>query len=192
MIIFPKGGTMKTGVALSLLFTLLALPSTGTGSWAGPRTAPFRIAAEDGGDGGANLNIIVRQVSFTPDVAHVGDTIRIEVVIEDVDEGYRTMPSRILANKRPVASRLFTFGWSKGNRIYRETFLWDTKGAAPGEYRITADYFLQADSSPFDNEMTVTRPLILVPAGAPFPAGAPAGGTATEKDPRWGNMRLGG
>ncbi len=183
---------MKPGIPLSLLLALLAFPSTGTDSWAGPRAAPFRMAAEDGGDGGPNINIIVRQVSFTPAVAHVGDTIRIEVVVEDVDEGYRSMPSRILANRKQVASRLFTFGLSKGNRIYRETFLWDTKGAAPGEYRITADYFLREDSSPFDNEMTVTQPLILVPSGAPFPDGKPGGGTATEKDPRWGEMRLGG
>jgi hypothetical protein len=172
------------------MFALLALPATGTDSWAGPRAAPFRIASENGG-GNININIIVRQVSFTPAVAHVGETIRVEVVIEDVDEGYRTMPSRILANGKPVASQLFTFGLSKGGRIYREAFLWDTKGAAPGEYRIKADYFLWEDSSPFDNEMTVTQPLVLVPAGAPFPAGTSAGGTATEKDPRWGEMRLG-
>jgi hypothetical protein len=183
---------MKPGNALSLLLTLLVFPSTGADSWAGPRPVPFRISMEDGGDGGANINIIVRQVSFTPAVAHVGDTIRIEVVVEDVDEGYRSMPSRILANRKPVASRLFTFGWSKGQRVYRETFLWDSKGAAPGEYKITADYYLREDSSPFDNEMTVTQPLVLVPAGAPFPDGKPGGGTATEKDPRWRDMQLGG
>lgn len=183
---------MKPGVAVSLLLALLTLPSTGTDAWAGPPKAPFRVAAENGGDGGANINIIVRQVSFTPAVAHVGDTIRIEVVIEDVDEGYRTIPSRILANGKQVAGKLFTFGWSKGSRIYRESFLWDTKGAAPGEYKITADYFLREDSSQFDNEMAVTQPLLLVPAGAPFPPGTSAGGTATEKDPRWGDKRLGG
>ncbi len=127
------------------------------------RAAPFLIAAEAGG-GGANINIIVRQVSFSPAVAHVGETIRIEVAIEDVDEGQLTLPSRILANRKPVASQLFTFGFSKGDRIYWETFLWDTTGAAPGEYRIKPDYFLWEDSSPFDNEMTVTQPLILVPA----------------------------
>ena len=183
---------MRPRIALPLLLALLALPPTGTDSWAGSRTAPFRIAAENGGDGNANVNIIVRQVSFTPDVAHVGEPIRVEVVIEDVDEGYRTMPSRILANGKQVASKLFTFGFSKGNRIYRETFLWDTKGASPREYKIKADYFLHEDSSPFDNEMTVTQPLILVPVGAPFPDGKTPGGTATEKDPRWKGERPGG
>lgn len=183
---------MKPRAPHLLMFALLALPWTPADSWAGPRAAPFRIASENGGGGNININIIVRQVSFTPAVAHVGETIRVEVVVEDVDEGYRTLPSRILANGKPVASQLFTFGLSKGNRIYRETFLWDTKGAAPGEYRIKADYFLWEDSSPFDNEMAVTQPLILVPAGAPFPAGKPAGGTATEKDPRWKGERVGG
>jgi hypothetical protein len=183
---------MRPRTALFPLLALLALSTNGTGAWAGPPAAPFRVAAEDGGNGNLNMNIIVRQVSFTPAVAHAGDAVRIEVVVEDVDEGYRTIPSRILANGKQVASKLFTFGWSKGSRVYRETFLWDTKGAAPGEYKIVADYFLGEDSSPFDNEMAVTQPLILVPAGAPFPDGRPGGGTATEKDPRWKGDRSGG
>lgn len=179
---------MRQKGARLLLFALLTLPWTGPDAWAGPRMA-FRIAAENGGNGGPNINLIVRQVSFTPAVARVGETIRIDVVVEDVDEGYRTIPSRILANGKQVASQLFTFGFSKGNRIYKESFSWDTKGAAPGEYKIRADYFLMEDSSPFDNEMTVTQPLILVPDGAPFPEGKPAGGTATERDPRWKGER---
>ena len=183
---------MSPRIALFLLLALPALPAAVTDAWAGSRTAPFRIAAENGNGGNLNINIIVRQVSFTPAVARVGDAVRIEVVVEDVDEGYRTIPSRILANGKPVASQLFTFGSSKGSRIYRESFLWDTKGAAPGEYKIKADYFLWEDSSPFDNEMGVTQPLILVPAGAPFPDGKAGGGTATEKDPRWKGDRSGG
>ena len=50
--------------------------------------------------------------------------------------------------------------------------------------RIKADFFFFEDSSPFDNDMTVKQPLILVPAGGPFPGGQPAGGTATEGDPQ--------
>ena len=50
--------------------------------------------------------------------------------------------------------------------------------------RIKAYFFFFEDSSPFDNEITVKQPLILVPAGAPFPAGQSAGGTATETDPQ--------
>ena len=160
---------MKRFIAPVLLSVLLAIPVAGENAHARPPVTPFRLAAEDGGDGGPNINIIVRQLSFTPAVARVGDTIRIEVVIEDVDEGHLSIPARILANGKPVASQLFTFGFSKGNRIYRETFQWNTKGTAPGEYKIKADYFFLRDSSPFDNEMTATQPLILVPEGAPFP-----------------------
>jgi hypothetical protein len=186
----PREENMKPGVALALLFGLLAMHSTGTESWAGSRVAGFRFSGEMGG--GPFINLIVRQVSFTPAVAHVGETIRVEVVLEDVAEGQQTLQARILANKKRVASKLFTFGWSKGERIYKETFLWDTKGVSPGEYKITADFFLHDDSSPFDNEMTVTQPLILVPAGAPFPDGKSAGGTATERDPRWKGEQVGG
>jgi hypothetical protein len=183
---------MKRFFALGLLSVLLAIPAAGGNAIAGPPVTPFRLAGNDGGDGGMNINIIVRQLSFTPAVARVGDTIRIEVVIEDVDEGYLSIPARILANGKQVASQLFTFGFSKGNRIYRETFQWNTKGTAPGEYKIKADYFLQQDSSPFDNEMTAAQPLILVPEGAPFPEGKAGGGTATETDPRWKEKRAGG
>ena len=183
---------MNIGASRLLLFALLAVPCTGADSWSAPPAAPLRVAAENGGNGGGNVNIIVRQVSFTPAVARAGETIRIDVVIEDVDEGYLTIPAQILANGKTVSRGLFTFGLSKGNRIYRQTFDWNTKGASPGEYRIKADYFFLRDSSPFDNEMTVTQPLILVPEGAPFPEGKPAGGTATETDPRWKGERPGG
>src|SRR5512139_3742086 len=130
---------MKRLLAVGLLCVLLANPVAGGIALAGPRP-PIVLAGMDGGDGGPNINIIVRQLSFTPAVAHVGDTIRIEVVIEDVDEGYKSIPARILANGKQVASQLFTFGFSKGNRIYRESFQWNTTGAAPGEYKIQADY----------------------------------------------------
>jgi hypothetical protein len=183
---------MKRFFTLSLLSALLAVPFAGENACAGPSMTPFRVAAEDGGGGGPNINIIVRQVSFTPAVARVGDTIRIEVVVEDVDEGYLSIPARILANGKPVAHELFTFGWSKGNRIYRDTYQWNTSGVAPGEHKVKADYYFVQDSSPFDNEMTVTQPLILVPAGAPFPEGKAGGGTATETDPRWKDKRVGG
>ena len=50
--------------------------------------------------------------------------------------------------------------------------------------RIKADFFFFEDSSPFDNDMTMKQPLILVPSGGPFPRGQSAGGTATETDPQ--------
>lgn len=103
----------------------------------------------------------------------------------------KTIPARILANDKSVADQLFTFGWDPGITNYTVQFQWNTGGAAPGEYRIKADFSFFEDTSPFDNFMTVKQPLILVPAGTPFPDGQPAGATATETDPRankWWNQ----
>jgi len=133
-----------------------------------------------------NLNLGVQQVSFTPARAHVGDTIQITVRVANLgDSGVsKTIPVRMLANGKRVADQLFTFGWDPGITNYTVQFQWNTAGAAPGEYGIKADFSFFEDSSPFDNYMTVKQPLILVPAGAPFPDGQPAGGTATETDPQ--------
>lgn len=164
--------------------TLLVLCLAGGNAFPGMRPGLVRQADMDGG-GGADINLVVRKVSFAPVRAHVGDAIRIEVILEDMGEGYITIPARITANGKEVAHKLFTFGGMKGDRIYRETFLWDTLRAAPGEYKIRADFFVWEDSSPFDNEMTVGKPLLLLPKGAPFPDGLPPGGTASETDPRF-------
>jgi len=170
---------------LNLLLLLLAVDTV----YATPPGVRFRHI-DTNGDGGTDINLVVRQLSFTPARAHVGDTIRIDVILEDMAEGYKTIPARILANGKKVAGGLFTFGAGKGDRLYKETYFWDTRGAAPGQYRIRADYFIWEDSSPFDNEMEVRQPLILVPAGEAFPDGQPAGGTATETDPRFRKSRL--
>jgi hypothetical protein len=132
-----------------------------------------------------NLDLRVVQVSFTPARAHVGDTIRITVRATNMgDPGVnKTFTARILANDKEADSQLFTFGWDPGTTNYTVQFQWNTGGAAPGEYRIKADFSFYEDTSPFDNDMTVKQRLILVPAGAPFPDGQPAGGTATETDP---------
>ena len=142
--------------------------------------------------GGGNLDLRVQQVFFTPARAHVGDTIQVTVRVANMgDTGVnKTIPARILANDKGVADQLFTFGWDPGTTNYTVPFQWNTGGAAPGEYRIKADFSFFEDTSPFDNYMTVKQPLILVPAGAPFPDGQPAGGTATETDPqanKWWN-----
>ena len=132
-----------------------------------------------------NLDLRVQQVSFTPARAHVGDTIQVTVRVTNMgDTGAgKTIPVRILANGKRVADQLFSWG-DPGITNFTVQFQWDTGGAAAGEYRIKADFFFFEDSSPFDNEMTVKKPLILVPAGAPFPTGQSAGGTATEGDPQ--------
>jgi hypothetical protein len=138
-------------------------------------------AEMEGGDGnGPSLDLIVHEVRVTPIVAHVGDTIRFEMVLENHAEAIKTtIPIRILANGKEIASQLFTFGLSnEPGKIYRETFQWDTKGASPGEYRIEGEAFVWDDQYPFDNSLKVKKPLVLLPAGAAFPAGKEDGGTA--------------
>ncbi|MGE5189085.1 MAG: hypothetical protein ACM3NF_03400 [Gemmatimonadota bacterium] len=170
----------RAAVLLGTVACILALAG-------GDAPAEGRFAAL-GGDGGngPDINLIVREVRVSPVRAHVGDAIRVDMVIENRGEGYGTDTARVYANGKPVASRLFTYDALDGpSALYRESFVWDTRGARPGEYRIRAEAFDWNDSSPFDNFMDVKQPVVLVPAGAAFPGGRPAGGEAVELDPRW-------
>ncbi len=147
---------------------------------------PLRLAASNDGGNGLYVNLIVREVRVTPVVAHVGDPVRIEAVIESRGEGYGTIPVRVYANGKSVASRLFTYDTLHGpSPLYRESFVWDTRGARPGEYRIRAEAFEWVDASPFDNSLDVKEPVTLLPAGAAFPPGVRGGGEAVAVDPRW-------
>ncbi|NNF84165.1 MAG: hypothetical protein HKM29_03315 [Deltaproteobacteria bacterium] len=127
-----------------------------------------------------NVDLSVREVRVTPIVAHVGDTIRFEMILEDRgDPANMTITIEILANGKEVASKLFTFGWSnEPGKMYRETFQWDTKGMQPGEYRIRGEAYVWGDSYEFDNVLKVKEPLVLLPVGAALPAGKEDGGTA--------------
>jgi hypothetical protein len=127
----------------------------------------------------ANLDLRVQQISFTPARAHVGDTIQITVKVANMgDSGVnQTIPAQVLANGKVVASQLFTWGSDPGVAHYTVQFQWDTRKAAPGDYRIKADFSFFSDSNPGDNYLTAEQSLILVPAGAPFPDGQPAGAT---------------
>lgn len=149
-------------------------------------TAGTVLPAGFDGGGGGNKDIAVRQVTVTPVRAHVGDAVRVDVVIENRDDGYETVPLKIYANGKEVAWKLFTFGWTPAERIYRETLTWSTQGVSPGEYRIRAEAFVWGDSSPSDNFLEVKEAVILSAPGTPFPDGAPSGGSATETDPRFG------
>lgn len=131
-------------------------------------------------DGGAYINLIVREVRVAPVSARVGDPVRIEVVVENRGEGSDTVPLRVYAGKREVASKLYTYGWSEGDRVTRESFTWDTRGADPGSYRIRAEISVWTDASEFDNELALEEPVVLVP-----PVQEPRGGTAFTRDPRW-------
>lgn len=155
----------------------------------------LRASSETGDDGnGPYTNLIVREIRVTPIVAHVGDTVRIEMVLENGGENVnKTIPLEIRANKKVVASRWFTFGWGDGpGKIFRETFEWNTSGVPPGEYRIKGDAFVWEDNSPFDNDLSLKEKLVLLPAGAPLPEGKTDGGTAIATDPRWNPKRAGG
>jgi hypothetical protein len=170
-----SGLVLASAVALLLLAGEIA-----SGSGRGGR---FRHVGDLNG-GGGNKDIAVRQVTVTPIRAHVGDMVRVDVVIENKAEGYETVPLEIFAGKKVVSRKLFTFGWSQGDRIYRETMAWDTHGVSPGEYRIRAEVFVWGDSSPSDNFLEVKQVVLLSAPGVPFPEGATSGGSATETDPR--------
>ncbi len=139
-----------------------------------------------------NIDLAVRQVTVTPVRAHVGDVIHVDVVIENKAEGMRTTNAELLVNGKTVARQLFTWGMSAGERLYRLSFDWDTRGISPGEYRIAAQAFVWEDTSPFDNRLDVTQRVVIAPSGGGFPAGETAGGSATETDPRFGKMHFGG
>jgi len=160
----------------------------------GGTAGPVLLADMDGGGGGGDMNIdlAVRQVTVSPVRAHVGDVVHVDVVIENKAEGSRTTPAELLVNGKVVASQLFTWGMSPGERLYRVSFDWDTRKVSPGEYRIGAQAFVWEDSSPFDNRLDVTQPVLIAPAGGAFPGGEAAGGSATETDPRFDKTRLGG
>lgn len=152
----------------------------------------LRASSDPGG--GPYINLIVREVRVTPIVAHVGDVVRIEMVVENRgDNANDTVPAEIRANGKVVASKRFTYGFGDvPGYAPRETFLWNTEGYAPGEYRIRGEVFLWHDASEFDNFLDLEEPLVLLPAGDPMPQGRDDGGTAVTADPRWRPARRAG
>lgn len=182
------GSRRMVWLAICVLATI-AVPG---GAVFGGAAEPVLLADMDGGGGGVNIDLAVRQVTVAPVRAHVGDVIHVDVVIENKAEGSRTTNADLLVNGKVVARKLFTWGMSPGERLYRLSFDWDTRKVTPGEYRIGAQAFVWEDTSPFDNRLDVTQPVLIVPAGGGFPGGEAAGGSATETDPRFDKSRLGG
>jgi hypothetical protein len=139
---------------------------------------------------GAHVDLVVRKITVSPARAHVGDTIRIEMVWEywgDITSiYYDTTFAEVSANGKVIAKKpfVYNFGAQLGD-TYQETFLWDTKGMAPGTYRIRGSVPLRLDATPYDNFLVVKEPVILVPQGASFPSGEGIGGTAVGKNPFW-------
>jgi hypothetical protein len=186
--------TMRGSIrVLWLAVAVLATVAVPGGAVFGGTAEPVLLADTDGGDGGdMNIDLAVRQVTVTPVRAHVGDVVHVDVVIENKAEGSRTTNAELLVNGKTVARQLFTWGMSAGERLYRLSFEWDTRKVSPGEYRIGAQAFVFEDTSPFDNRLDVTQPVVIAPAGGGFPGGEEAGGSATETDPRFDKSRVGG
>jgi hypothetical protein len=129
-----------------------------------------------------DVNLIVREIRVTPARVHPGETVTIEMVVENHAEGAGTVRARVTANGREVAAHLYSYGSrGEGGRLTRETFRWDTKGAAPGNYRIKGEVPLFEDSSPFDNALEAAQPLVILPEGS----SEPSGGSLVERDPRY-------
>lgn len=182
------GSRRMLWLAIGVLATI-AVPG---GAVFGGTADSVLLADMDGGGGGMNVDLAVRQVTVTPVRAHVGDVVHVDVVIENKDEGRGTTSAELLVNGKVVSSQLFTWGMSTGDRLHRLSFDWNTRGVPPGEYRIGAQAFVWEDTSPFDNRLDVTQPVLIAPAGGGFPRGEAAGGSATETDPRFDKSRTGG
>jgi len=171
---------MRTGkVAIVLAAGVLA--AFGVPGAAVSGDPPDRIRLADG-PGDMSINLAVRRLTVTPVRAHVGEAIHVEVLIENKAEGSNTTTADLYANGKPIGRKLFTWGWSSGERLYRLSFDWDTRGVSPGEYKVRAEAFVSTDTSPFDNDLEMKQPVILVSPGEAFPGGETAGGTATETD----------
>ena len=175
-------------IAFPVWLTLFTFSLFSGPAQAGYPGVPLRYAAQ-GGPGG-DLNLVVQQVSFSPARARVGDPIQFVVTVQNLGEQGDTIQARILANDKEVAGTWFTWDGMQSNPV-TQSFVWDTAGSVPGEYRIKADFSDLNSNNPFGGYMTVDQPLILVPAGAPFPDGQPAGGTATQTAPGFRKSRPG-
>jgi hypothetical protein len=186
--------TMRKSIrVLWLGVAVLAAVAVPAGAvFAGTPGAILLANGEGGGGGDMNIDLAVRQVTVSPVRAHAGDVVHVDVVIENKGEGMRTTNAELLVNGKTVARQLFTWGVSAAERIYRLSFDWDTRGIPPGEYRIGAQAFVWEDTSPFDNRLDVSRPVVIAPAAAGFPGGETAGGSATETDPRFGKSGIRG
>lgn len=175
---------MKSASGRILVPVVCGLLAWGTAAGAGTR---FLRANSDPGGNGAYINLIVREVKVTPIRAHVGDTIRIDMVIEDRgDLVSNTSTAEVKANGMVVASKRVSYGFGgEGERIQHVTLHWNTAGAKPGEYRIRGEFFVWDDASEFDNFLDAGEPLKIVLAGTAFPNGEKAGGVSVGRDPRY-------
>jgi hypothetical protein len=132
------------------------------------------------------VDLDVRKVTVTPIRAHVGDAIQVEMEwdldghITDTETNVAT----VRANGKRVASKKYPSGFGvRPGEVKRETFLWNTKGMAPGKYRIRGEVLLKYDPTPYDNYLEVKEPVLLIAEGESFPAGQEGGGEAVAENP---------
>ncbi len=145
----------------------------------------IRLADMDDGDGNSAIDLTIRQVTVQPVRAYVGDTVDVEVWIENREGGSDTTWAELYAGGKLVGKQMFRWGTPGADRTTRLHIQWDTTGMAPGEYKIKVEAFVFNDTYSFDNDFTVKEPVILAAPGSGFPGGAPAGGSVTEIDPRY-------
>ena len=161
----------------SLLLLLLFAPLPGYGD-------------SDKNGGSQPVDLVLRKVTVTPVRVHVGDVVRVEMEWDywgDIfaENRYDTNMAAVRANGKVVASKTYTadFGGLSPGDTCRETFLWNTTGMAPGEYRIRGEVPVIQDKTHYDNYLDVKEPLLLVPAGVSFPDGKERGGEAVAESP---------
>ena len=171
---------MRIGKEMSVLL-VSAILSTAISSF-----STEALAEIDSGDGGgAAVNLTVQQVTVQPIRAHVGDVIDVEVWIDNREQGSETTWAEVYANKKVVAKQMFRWGTPGMDRLSKLYIKWDTRGMAPGEYKVKVEAFVFRDISPFDNELALKQPVVLVAPGGVFPGGTQAGGSATVIDERY-------
>ena len=140
---------------------------------------------ESGDGGGSAVNLTVQQVTVQPIRAYVGDVIDVEVWIDNREDGSETTWAEVFANKKVVAKQMFQWGTPGMDRLSKLYIKWDTRGMAPGEYKVKVEAFVFHDISPFDNELALKQPVVLAAPGGEFPGGMQAGGSVTVIDERY-------
>lgn len=154
------------------------------------RGAELRIALMGFGRDIGAADLFVQEVRVAPIRARVGDVIRFEMTWvnwgPESGEHYEQTEARILANGKAVAAKPFFLrsGFSQGQE-FKESFEWDTREAAPGNYRIRGEVPLKNDTTPVDNYLDIRERLVLLAPGETPPEGWNPGGSAEARDPRW-------
>ncbi len=132
------------------------------------------------------VDLVVRKITVTPVRAHAGDTIQVVMEWDHFPHiiDTETNVATVRANGKVVASKKYPSGFGvRPGEVKRETFQWDTKGMAPGNYRIRGEVPLRNDPTPYNNFLDVKEPVLLIAEGESFPPGQKGGGEAVAENP---------